>query len=218
MISPLFHAVRTEDFAVIRVGWEVPLGCNPHDIVQPASNVAVMAAAPAGRLTVIRQQITHEEPVYPVENIDVAEEIVLSNLEKQGLTWDSKDEQAAPLGLTINRAANNIASRTRRGAGNVVLMNPHDVEYLAEYSHSWYSNTANEWLGRWKHVGDLSTMLSVYACDDQPVGRVVVAYVSEHDGPGMVFEENGQQWLYVLDPTSETLGCATDYMVRIDIL
>ena len=74
------------------------------------------------------------------------------------------DEHAA-LAVLINRAANNIASRTRRGAGNFVVVSPTALTVLQSATTSAFARTTEgsfEAPTNTKFVGTLNNTMKVY--------------------------------------------------------
>ena len=152
------------------------------------------------------------------------------------------DEHAA-LAVLINRAANRIAQRTRRGAGNWAVVSPSMLTVLQSATTSAFARTtegAFEAPTNTKMVGTLNNAMKVYvntyAADDD----VLVGYKgsSESDAaafycPYIPLMSSG----VVLDPTSfepvvsfmtrygyvelnntaSSLGNAADYLARVSV-
>ena len=153
------------------------------------------------------------------------------------------DEHAA-LAVMINRVANTIAQRTRRGAGNYAVVSPHALTVLQSATTSAFARTTEgtfEAPTNTKMVGTLNNAMKVYvntyAADAQDV---LVGYKgsSESDAaafycPYIPLMSSG----VVLDPTSfepvvsfmtrygyvelnntaSSLGNAADYLSRVSI-
>jgi len=153
------------------------------------------------------------------------------------------DEHAA-LAVMINRAANKIAQRTRRGAGNFAVVSPHTLTVLQSATTSAFARTTEgtfEAPTNTKLVGTLNGAMKVYvdayATDSTDV---LVGYkgTSEADAaafycPYIPLMSSG----VVLDPTSfepvvsfmtrygyvelnntaSSLGNAADYLARVSV-
>ena len=153
------------------------------------------------------------------------------------------DEHAA-LAVMINRAANKIAQRTRRGAGNFAVVSPHTLTVLQSATTSAFARTTEgtfEAPTNTKLVGTLNGAMKVYvdayAADTTDV---LVGYkgTSESDAaafycPYIPLMSSG----VVLDPTSfepvvsfmtrygyvelnntaSSLGNAADYLARVSV-
>jgi len=153
------------------------------------------------------------------------------------------DEHAA-LAVMINRAANKIAQRTRRGAGNFAVVSPHTLTVLQSATTSAFARTTEgtfEAPTNTKLVGTLNGAMKVYvdayASDSTDV---LVGYkgTSESDAaafycPYIPLMSSG----VVLDPTSfepvvsfmtrygyvelnntaSSLGNAADYLARVSV-
>jgi len=152
------------------------------------------------------------------------------------------DEHAA-LAVMINRAANKIAQRTRRGAGNFAVVSPHTLTVLQSATTSAFARTTEgtfEAPTNTKMVGTLNNAMKIYvntyAADDD----VLVGYKgsSESDAaafycPYIPLMSSG----VVLDPTSfepvvsfmtrygyvelnntaSSLGNAADYVEKVEV-
>ncbi len=149
----------------------------------------------------------------------------------------------ASLAIQINRAANLIASRTRRGAGNWAVVSPTALTILQSAQSSAFARTTEgvfEAPTNTKYVGTLNGIMKVfvdaYAQDSVPV---LVGYKgSETDAPafycpyvplmsaGVVMDPQTMnpvtsfmtRYGYTeLASTSSSLGNAADYVQKIDI-
>jgi hypothetical protein len=153
------------------------------------------------------------------------------------------DEHAA-LAVLINRAANDIASRTRRGAGNYIVVSPTALTILQSATTSAFARTTEgtfEAPTNTKFVGTLNSSVRVYvnhyAGDGAPV---LIGYKggNEMDAPafycpyiplmssGVVLDPNTfeptvsfmTRYGYVeLSNTASSLGNAADYVNNIAI-
>jgi hypothetical protein len=153
------------------------------------------------------------------------------------------DEHAA-LAVLINRQANLIAQRTRRGAGNYAVVSPFALTILQSATTSAFARTTEgtfEAPTNTKFVGTLNSAMKVYvdayAADSAPV---LVGYKgsSESDAPafycpyiplmssGVVLDPATfepvvsfmTRYGYVeLTNTASSLGNAADYLARVEI-
>ena len=153
------------------------------------------------------------------------------------------DEHAA-LAVLINRAANLIAQRTRRGAGNYAVVSPFALTILQSATTSAFARTtegAFEAPTNTKLVGTLNNAMKVYvntyAADN---ANVIVGYkgTSESDAPafycpyiplmssGVVLDPSSfeptvsfmTRYGYVeLTNTASSLGNAADYLANVAI-
>ena len=149
----------------------------------------------------------------------------------------------AALAIQVNRAANLIASRTRRGAGNWAVVSPTALTILQSATTSGFARTTEgvfEAPTNTKYVGTLNGVIKVYvdayAADNTPV---VIGYKgSETDAAafycpyvplmstGVVMDPATMEpvvsfmtrYGYVeLSNTASSLGNAADYVQRINI-
>ena len=153
------------------------------------------------------------------------------------------DEHAA-LAVMINRVANTIAQRTRRGAGNYAVVSPHALTVLQSATTSAFARTTEgtfEAPTNTKMVGTLNSAMKVYvdsyAADNT---AVLVGYKgsSESDAPafycpyiplmssGVVLDPDSVEpvvsfmtrYGYVeLSNTASSLGNAADYLGTVTI-
>ena len=153
------------------------------------------------------------------------------------------DEHAA-LAVMINRVANTIAQRTRRGAGNYAVVSPHALTVLQSATTSAFARTTEgtfEAPTNTKMVGTLNSAMKVYvdsyAADNT---AVLVGYKgsSESDAPafycpyiplmssGVVLDPDSfepvvsfmTRYGYVeLSNTASSLGNAADYLANVAI-
>ena len=153
------------------------------------------------------------------------------------------DEHAA-LAVMINRAANKIAQRTRRGAGNFAVVSPHTLTLLQSATTSAFARTTEgtfEAPTNTKLVGTLNSAMKVYvdayASDSTDV---LVGYkgTSEADAAafycpyiplmssGVVLDPGSfepvvsfmTRYGYVeLNNTASSLGNAADYLARVSV-
>lgn len=131
------------------------------------------------------------------ESIEEAEDYVISRASKT--TIAPRNPSTAPpeatfvgdmmanFAILINRQANLIAARSRRGAGNVIMMNPKTVnKYLRNCGMAMAAYVDNcddpkEKIGRWTRVGCINSSMSIWTGDHLPEDKVIIAY----KGPGV---------------------------------
>ena len=153
------------------------------------------------------------------------------------------DEHAA-LAVQINRVANLIAQRTRRGAGNYAVVSPFALTILQSATTSAFARTTEgtfEAPTNTKFVGTLNNAMKVYVNSyAQDATDVLIGYKggSESDAPafycpyiplmssGVVLDPSTfepvvsfmTRYGYVeLSNTASSLGNAADYLGKVDI-
>ena len=152
------------------------------------------------------------------------------------------DEHAA-LAILINRAANAIAQRTRRGAGNYAVVSPTALTILQSATTSAFARTTEgtfEAPTNNKLVGTLNSAMKVYVNTYSSTDDVLVGYKgsSEADAPafycpyiplmssGVVLNPSTfeptvsflTRYGYVeLSNTASSLGNAADYLAKVAI-
>jgi hypothetical protein len=152
------------------------------------------------------------------------------------------DEHAA-LAVSINRVANTIAQRTRRGAGNWAVVSPEALTILQSATTSAFARTTEgtfEAPTNTKMVGTLNNAMKVYVNTYQSGNDVLVGYKgsSESDAAafycpyiplmssGVVLDPSSfepvvsfmTRYGYVeLSNTASSLGNAADYLGKVTI-
>jgi len=152
------------------------------------------------------------------------------------------DEHAA-LAVQINRAANLIAQRTRRGAGNYAVVSPTTLTLLQSATTSAFARTTEgtfEAPTNTKFVGTLNSALKVYVNAYATDDNVLIGYkgTSESDAPafycpyiplmssGVVLDPATfepvvsfmTRYGYVeLTNTASSLGNAADYLAKVAV-
>lgn len=204
--SPIFTAVMTPPTAeIIRVCFgPQSLGCaDPSDSSVKQQN---------RQLGITRKPIALAN-CQSVACVEEAEDHVINAAKLEfELTEDGH-----PLNLIAVRASNNIARRTLRAMGNVMFIHPDKVELMSQYEHLWFSGGDGD-VGRWQHVGALSGNIEVYASEDMPLDRAVIAYVgSPVDAPGVLIDDNGSLLVHLLRAEPDVMGDLTDYVIGIKL-
>jgi len=152
------------------------------------------------------------------------------------------DEHAA-LAVQINRAANLIAQRTRRGAGNYAVLSPTTLTILQSATTSAFARTTEgtfEAPTNTKFVGTLNGAMKVYVNSYASSDDVLIGYkgASESDAPafycpyiplmssGVVLDPSTfepvvsfmTRYGYVeLTNTASSLGNAADYLAKVAV-
>ena len=152
------------------------------------------------------------------------------------------DEHAA-LAVQINRAANLIAQRTRRGAGNYAVVSPTTLTLLQSATTSAFARTTEgtfEAPTNTKFVGTLNSAMKVYVNAYATSDDVLIGYkgTSESDAPafycpyiplmssGVVLDPSTfepvvsfmTRYGYVeLTNTASSLGNAADYLAKVAV-
>lgn len=152
------------------------------------------------------------------------------------------DEHAA-LAILINRAANTIAQRTRRGAGNWAVVSPTALTILQSATTSAFARTTEgtfEAPTNTKFVGTLNNAMKVYVNTYATDDTVIVGYkgAAESDSPliycpyiplmssGVVLDPNTfepvtsfltRYAIATLSSSASSLGNAKDYLGTISI-
>jgi len=187
---------------------------------------------------------------------EIDQEVIGSLINLAGTAYGTYDQQAvsgqanfvgdqhAALAVLVNRAANDIASRTRRGAGNYIVVSPTALTILQSATTSAFARTTEgtfEAPTNTKFVGTLNSSVRVYvnhyAGDAAPI---LIGYkgANEMDAPafycpyiplmssGVVLDPNTfeptvsfmTRYGYVeLSNSASSLGNAADYVNTIAI-
>lgn len=143
-------------------------------------------------MAALAQEITAEidqEILYSLRSLAATEE-VFNQAAVSGTATFVGDEHAA-LAVLINRVANKIASRTRRGAGNWAVVSPQALTILQSATTSAFARTtegAFEAPTNTKFVGTLNGAMRVYvdsyAADDT---AVLVGYKGSSEADAAAF-------------------------------
>jgi hypothetical protein len=186
---------------------------------------------------------------------EIDQEIIGSLVSLAGSAFNTFDQQAvsgtatfvgdehAALAILINRAANAIAQRTRRGAGNYAVVSPTALTILQSATTSAFARTTEgtfEAPTNNKLVGTLNSAMKVYVNTYAANDDVLVGYKgsSEADAPafycpyiplmssGVVLNPSTfeptvsflTRYGYVeLSNTASSLGNAADYLAKVAI-
>jgi hypothetical protein len=186
---------------------------------------------------------------------EIDQEIIGSLVSLAGSAFNTFDQQAvsgtatfvgdehAALAILINRAANAIAQRTRRGAGNYAVVSPTALTILQSATTSAFARTTEgtfEAPTNNKLVGTLNSAMKVYVNTYATNDDVLVGYKgsSEADAPafycpyiplmssGVVLNPSTfeptvsflTRYGYVeLSNTASSLGNAADYLAKVAV-
>jgi Major capsid protein Gp23 len=196
---------------------------------------AELQAATGNKLSI---RILKGEPGTEVPNLDEAEDIFLKEVLSQPMYENQifdLNKVATPVGygydrgdllvglmILINRRANLIAARTRRGAGNVVLTHPNTVKIFKETNSTAYADTTiAHTFGNWTNAGCINSSIVVYTSMKVPENKVIVTYKGpgEMDAPAF-FATNfytDKSYFDFLKNNTQCLGNATDYIGIVEL-
>ena len=196
-------------------------------------------------MAALAQEITAEIDQEIIGSLSNLAGTAFSTYDQQGVSGTATfvgDEHAA-LAILINRAANAIAQRTRRGAGNYAVVSPTALTILQSATTSAFARSTEgtfEAPTNNKLVGTLNSAMKVYVNTYASSDDVIVGYKgsSEADAPafycpyiplmssGVVlnpttFEPTVSfltRYGYVeLSNTASSLGNAADYLAKVAI-
>ena len=196
-------------------------------------------------MAALAQEITAEIDQEIIGSLSTLAGTAFSTYDQQGVSGTATfvgDEHAA-LAILINRAANAIAQRTRRGAGNYAVVSPTALTILQSATTSAFARSTEgtfEAPTNNKLVGTLNSSMKVYVNTYATNDDVIVGYKgsSEADAPafycpyiplmssGVVlnpttFEPTVSfltRYGYVeLSNTASSLGNAADYLAKVAI-
>ena len=197
-------------------------------------------------MAALAQEITAEIDQEIIGSLSSLAGTAFSTYDQQGVSGTATfvgDEHAA-LAILINRAANAIAQRTRRGAGNYAVVSPTALTILQSATTSAFARSTEgtfEAPTNNKLVGTLNSAMKVYVNTYASSDDVIVGYKgsSEADAPafycpyiplmssGVVLNPSTfeptvsflTRYGYVeLSNTASSLGNAADYLAKVQIL
>ena len=196
-------------------------------------------------MAALAQEITAEIDQEIIGSLSSLAGTAFSTYDQQGVSGTATfvgDEHAA-LAILINRAANAIAQRTRRGAGNYAVVSPTALTILQSATTSAFARSTEgtfEAPTNNKLVGTLNSSMKVYVNTYASSDDVIVGYKgsSEADAPafycpyiplmssGVVLNPSTfeptvsflTRYGYVeLSNTASSLGNAADYLAKVAI-
>jgi len=196
-------------------------------------------------MAALAQEITAEIDQEIIGSLSTLAGTAFSTYDQQGVSGTATfvgDEHAA-LAILINRAANAIAQRTRRGAGNYAVVSPTALTILQSATTSAFARSTEgtfEAPTNNKLVGTLNSSMKVYVNTYASSDDVIVGYKgsSEADAPafycpyiplmssGVVLNPSTfeptvsflTRYGYVeLSNTASSLGNAADYLAKVAI-
>jgi hypothetical protein len=204
--------------------------------LQPLGDNGTVFALATGKATAVTEgegiggmrlsvTITREEPAperYPT--VEAAEDRIFADIlatvpVSETISTDGIDAQAVNA-IRINRAANLIAARTRRGAGNVVLLHADDLSLFSLFqckSASFAPAGSARTIGRWTEAGSLNNCIAVWTTTALPAsiarGTAVVCYrgTSETDCAAFIAEDGDAFGVVIKDASTYRLAASSDY-------
>lgn len=227
-MSPLFNRIHQQTTKMVRVCYTPP-AIDTSPPVEMRDGAMILKSAPENRLSVTLVEIS-ENNTQPITSVaDAEDQIIELARSSPHVTYDfdlvqgtTEEDRLVVISILINRQANQIACRTRRGAGNVVLVHPRVTALLQKASTSAFCTNEpleehEEIVGRWRHVGKINNSLWIYECDAMDPNGILVAYVGPStdetfDAPGAILEQNGVSSLFVAPDIENTMGNARDYL------
>jgi hypothetical protein len=245
-VSPLFNLIEKDEFNELRVQYSEPTidvtTLTPEQITAALFNpnteglTRKLTGVPGNRLQIVPLPVNVSQ-AHAVDSVAAAEDEIMAlalaeakvfDLDMVGPDKVGHDpariaDHYAALSIMINRSANIIAARTRRGAGNIVLVSPKGLDVLAGASISAFARTSSsvedsETFGRWTAVGYINSSMRVFVSDEMDADTVIVAYVgTPGDGPGELFKTDDGYALHIRDNHPDSLGNAHDYIQRITL-
>ena len=228
MDSPLFRTVRAQSTHFVSVVTSKVLpDPSAYDIARAyerGEEDSLQRGEVAGSLTILPISVSSSQGLLVTSSEEVEDKIfsLVPQLQTRRvmLTNTLYPEEPNQLALQINHVANQIAFRTRRAAGNVVLVGWKTWHTLLrkELAVSSIEAGLDNRVGRWTHVGVVNSCLKVYAGDFIPSDEIFVAYVGGNqnlvDAPLGVLEHNGL-YHYVEVPAMYNSTLISDYFGRI---
>jgi hypothetical protein len=196
-------------------------------------------------MAALAQEITAEIDQEIIGSLNTLAGTAFATYDQQGVSGSATfvgDEHAA-LAVLINRGANLIAQRTRRGAGNYAVVSPTALTILQSATTSAFARSTEgtfEAPTNNKLVGTLNSSMKVYVNTYASNDDVLIGYKgsSEADAPafycpyiplmssGVVLNPSTfeptvsflTRYGYVeLSNTASSLGNAADYLAKVDI-
>jgi hypothetical protein len=162
-----------------------------------------------------------------VKNVIEAENQVFAQATTLTTRWIKKE----PLVIIhdVIRSCSLIAKNTRRGAGNMAFIHQdlfemlhHHSKLSKKYNGTFEDSEEPHSIGRWDHKMVASNSIRVYTTSDTtyPRDEINTCYVGTSkliDGPGSLFEHDGQLSLYLTTQVGNLTGNASDFVDRVKI-
>jgi hypothetical protein len=236
MFSPLFTEVADTTAKEYRAVEVVPEGHEP--LAEPFNNLSlrqkpddqpspyeiarhysgsggqsVLPPVAGKRLKLVLKTVETDRAVSSIEEAELA----VLNLTYQStnvMRFDGKRHGScvgdinAAFAILINRAANVIAARTRRGAGNLVFMHPDSLKIITSMTtNAFRASSEEETVGLWAMAGVLNGCMVVYTNPDFTMDRAVVVYQGWiGDGPAQLLNRDGKTFLAIHDNALDYVG------------
>lgn len=162
-----------------------------------------------------------------VNSVDEAERYLISIVDPLPITIGSLPgprflgDRVSPF-IYICRQGNLIAARTRRRAGNVVMVNEFTLEkFKLEPGGALQLLKDQEQTtkGAWTKKAIINNYMDVYVSDRMKDGEVFVTAIGPDsslvDGPAALLEHNQVMKLFIIRNIETSIGNAQDYMSKI---
>jgi hypothetical protein len=187
----------------------------------------VRVSATASGIAIKMEKVTPAD-CQLVASVEEAEDVLLAvgSVIDHEVDTDGKQVPEVFAGILIQamRYGNTIASCSRRGSGNVILMG-RDVYQKLEDAYTaigsnGFQSVPQETVGRWEKKGVAIGGIAVYVGDAIPADEVFVAYVGPGtaiDGPGGLLKDGDDLYLRVLSNNATALGNVEDYIRRFRV-
>jgi hypothetical protein len=174
------------------------------------------------RLSVVLERLSQDDG-RPFDSLYDAEAAILATLSgpTKAAPEVAPSDDSRFNAIWINRHANIIAVRTRRGAANVVLMNEADTDRVASFIRIDPPQVANGWT----EIGTLDHHMRVFAptsghANPIPEGEVIVAYKGENpmDAAAIFATYPAGARLHIQDENSQEMSFFQNYMMRVSLV
>ena len=227
-MSPLFN-IYGKDARASRVSYAPSQPVNTELLF---ADMSTFKAGDQNNMKTLDLVITYDENLWehaiPVGSIKEAEKIVIDRVPVE--TIDFKDHITEPangllqgdqrlstasINLVVVRKSNIIASRTRRGCGNVAIVGKEVLRYMADENSIGYTvNSSKNGC-----VGYVNGCIEVYCSNKIPNDEVIVTYIGKSipdviDGGAGVLFYGKESRLYIMPATSNSFGTYQDYFSR----
>lgn len=180
------------------------------------------ASAPRLSIQILKEDVSAVR--YPA--LEHAENAIFAQVDLAPLFDEPREQQSRTVNpILINRAANRIASRTRRGAGNVVLVHEDDLPLITGTGlNSFQPGESARTIGRWTNVGTLNHCIEIWTTPDNPPGftrargwrSALVGYRgNEMDAGGYIAETPTGYGFVSLPNSPSSMGNMNDYFQMV---
>lgn len=202
-------AKQDETIHTLRITCVMPQP-GPHaPVTQPAT--AVVSSQPAQlRISIMKEEVNNSTAI-PVDSYEMAKrrfveevlnhpKIIPTVIDPNNLTGTGSSHIPSIVTVNIAKHANNIAAKSRRGGGNIVLYNKADMNF--------FNNAV------------LSPSYVFMDVDNIPQGTFIIMYKGQGDvdGPAYHVTSASGEYLYLLPAISNSLAEWTDYVGVVKIV